>query len=110
MSSLHGMDADLDARGEDLPWTVAEAAMAWLHRRPASWPALECSGQIGPNQPLLALTMPDLSLRDTASFHMSCGGDVAQLSLNVPGGRVSNVDLGLQPQPLEHLRTTCKVT
>ena len=94
MSSLHGMDAHLDARGEDLPWTVAEAAMAWLHRRPASWPALKCSGQIGPNQPLLALTMPDLSLQDTASFHVSCGGDVAQLSLNVPRGRVSNVGLG----------------
>ena len=93
-SSLHGMDANLDARGEDLPWTAAEAAMAWLHRRPASWPALECSGQIGPNQPLLALTMPDLSLRDTASFHVSCGGDVAQLSLDVPEGRVSNVDMG----------------
>ena len=93
-SSLHGMDVNLDARGENLPWTVAEAAMAWLHRRPASWPALECSGQIGPNQPLLTLTMPDLSLRDTASFHVSCGGDVAQLSLDVPEGRVSNVDLG----------------
>ena len=57
-SSLHSMNAKLEARGEDLPWTAAEAAMAWLHRRPASWPALECSGQIGPNQPLLALTMP----------------------------------------------------
>lgn len=93
-SSLHGMDANLEARGENLPWTLAEAAMAWLHRRPTSWPELECSGQIGPNQPLLALAMPDLSLQDTASFHVSCGGGVAQLSLNVPGGRVSNVDLG----------------
>lgn len=93
-SSLHSMNAKLEARGEDLPWTAAEAAMAWLHRRPTSWPALECSGQIGPDQHLLALTMPGLSLRDTASFHVSCGGNVAQLSLNVPRGRVSNVDLG----------------
>lgn len=79
-SSLRGMDANLEARGEDVPWTVAEAAVAWLHRRPSSWPAFECSGQIGPDQPLLALMLPGLSLRDTASFHMSCGGDVAQLS------------------------------
>jgi len=93
-SSLHCMNANLEARGEGLPWTLAEAAMAWLHRRPTSWPALECSGQIGPDQPWLALTMPGLSFRDTASFHVSCGDEVAQLSLDVPGGRVSNVDFG----------------
>jgi len=93
-SSLHGMDINLEARGEDVPWTVAEAAISWLHRRPTSWPALECSGQIGPGQPLLALTMPRVSLWDTVSFHMSCDGGLAQLSMDVPGGRVSNVDLG----------------
>ena len=109
-SSLHSMNAKLEARGEDLPWTAAEAAMAWLHRQPTSWPALECSGQIGPDQHPLALTMPGLSLRDTASFHVSCGGDVAQLSLNVPRGRVSNVDLGPSNLSLRAPTTTFKVT
>ena len=93
-TTLDGMDVRLEARGEGPPWSITEAAEAWLHRQPTTWPAIECSGQVGPEVPLLTMVDPSLSLEDTLSFHLSCRGAQAQLSLDVAEGQHANLDWG----------------